>query len=300
MEYHQLLYFVTVAKEKTVLKASEKLLISQPAITRSIQNLEKELGFPLFTREKKRLILNEDGKAALLEARKVIDAFEHMKQVTDAIQKSRQVISFAGLTPAPLWGLSNLFHKHIPDQKVEYEVISDIEKLMKGLSDHQYQFIILDHPYRMEGYITEKLFQEQLHIAVEHDHPLAKRKQISVDDLKGIVVLLMRNTGYWEELCLTKMHGVEFIFQQEASTYASILKASGLTSFRSELTIPKFRKTENRKYIPISDPAFTLTYYVLYHKSLSHTVSDILHHTDEIDWTHYRESDFAEQKSLRD
>lgn len=101
MEYHQLLYFVTVAEEKTVLKASEKLLISQPAITRSIQNLEKELGFPLFTREKKRLILNEDGKAALLEARKVIDAFEHMKQVTVAIQKSRQVISFAGLTPAP-------------------------------------------------------------------------------------------------------------------------------------------------------------------------------------------------------
>lgn len=290
MEYHQLLYFVTVAEEKTVLKASEKLLISQPAITRSIQNLEKELGFPLFTRKKKRLILNEDGKAALLEARKVIDAFEHMKQVTVAIQKSRQVISFAGLTPAPLWGLSSLIREHMPDQRVEYEVINDIGKLMKGLYDHQYQFIILGHPYRMDGYITEKLFQEQLYVALEPDHPLASKKQISVDELKDIVFLLMRNTGYWEELCLSRMQGVEFIFQQEISAYASILKASGLAAFRSNLTIPRLCRNENRKYIPISDPAFTLTYYVLYHKSLSDTVSDILHHTGEIDWTHYRDS----------
>lgn len=144
----------------------------------------------------------------------------------------------------------------------------------------------------MEGYITEKLFQEQLHIAIAPDHPLASKKQISVDELKNIIFLLMRNTGYWEELCLTQMHGVEFIFQQEASAYASILKASGLASFRSNLTIPRFSRTENRKYIPISDPSFTLTYHVLYHKSLSRTVSDLLHHTSEIDWTHYRDSDF--------
>lgn len=292
MDYNQLLYFVTVAEEKTVLKASEKLLISQPAITRSIQNLETELGFPLFRREKKRLILNEEGKIALQEAKKILRSFAHMKNVLDAHMRSKEQIQFASLTPAPLWGIEKIASEYMTELRFQSEVINDTGKLIEGLQDRQFQFIILDFPYNKEGYISEFLFSEQLFIAVEHSHPLAARESISAEDLNRMVFLLLKNTGYWEELCLENMPETEFIFLEEASAYATILNASNLATFRSNLTIPRFQKQEDRKYIPISDPEFTLSYYVVYPASQARILKGLFNHVKDIPWEKYRDKDF--------
>ena len=54
--------FYTVAKHKHMTKASEELHISQPAISKSIKNLEKQLGGELFVRTKRGVILTEEGK----------------------------------------------------------------------------------------------------------------------------------------------------------------------------------------------------------------------------------------------
>ena len=292
MDYNQLLYFVTVAEEKTILRASEKLLISQPAITRSIQNLESELGYPLFRREKKRLILNEEGEIALQEAKKVLRSFEHMQKVLDAHKRSKEKISFAGLTPAPLWGISSIAKKRMPENTFSSEVINDTGKLIEGLRDYAYQFVILDFPYNKEGFVSQPLFKEQLYIALEKNHPLAEKESVSVKDLENTVFLLLKNTGYWEELCLESMPKAEFVFQEEVSAYATILKASNLVTFRSDLTIPRFEKTEDRKYIPISDPEFTLSYYAVYADPPSRNITDLIDHVSEIAWEQYRDGDF--------
>ena len=52
---------VTVAKEGTLSKAAQVLLMSQSSLTRNMQNLEEELGVQLFKRSKNRLILTETG-----------------------------------------------------------------------------------------------------------------------------------------------------------------------------------------------------------------------------------------------
>lgn len=72
MELHQLQYLVMIADVGTVSKAAEILLISQPALTRSIQKLEDELGYPLFDRVKNRLILNDNGELAVKHAKKIL------------------------------------------------------------------------------------------------------------------------------------------------------------------------------------------------------------------------------------
>ena len=54
--------FIEVAKEENITKASEKLNISQPAVTKQIKNLENQLSLVLFERKSKGLILTEDGK----------------------------------------------------------------------------------------------------------------------------------------------------------------------------------------------------------------------------------------------
>ncbi len=62
MNWNQLQYIVTTAQEKSISKAAKKLFISQPSLTLSIQNLEKELGVVLFTRTRGALTLTYPGQ----------------------------------------------------------------------------------------------------------------------------------------------------------------------------------------------------------------------------------------------
>ena len=65
IEFYQLEQLVTIAKEGTLSKAAEVLLISQPALTRSIQRLEDDLNIKLFDRKKNKITLNDNGKLAV-------------------------------------------------------------------------------------------------------------------------------------------------------------------------------------------------------------------------------------------
>lgn len=62
MELNKLYYFYVVAKHEHVTKAAEELLVSQPALTKTIKLLEEEIGVPLFKKEKRNIRLTEYGK----------------------------------------------------------------------------------------------------------------------------------------------------------------------------------------------------------------------------------------------
>src|SRR6266704_4239011 len=72
MELRHLRYFVTVAEELNVSRASARLRISQPAVSRQLRDLEQELGVELFSREKSKLKLTPAGEAFLAHARDLL------------------------------------------------------------------------------------------------------------------------------------------------------------------------------------------------------------------------------------
>ena len=71
-ELAQLEQLLAFAKHKTLSKAAEEMHLSQPALTRSMQRLEEDIGVPLFERKKNKLSLNENGKLAVEFAEKII------------------------------------------------------------------------------------------------------------------------------------------------------------------------------------------------------------------------------------
>ena len=62
LDSYLLEYFNAVVEEGTTLKASEKLNVSQPSVTKAIQKLEYELGIDLFDRSPNKIVLNENGR----------------------------------------------------------------------------------------------------------------------------------------------------------------------------------------------------------------------------------------------
>lgn len=62
MEIEQLQYFKTVATMQHMTRAAEVLAISQPALSKSIANIEQHLGVPLFNREGRSIYLNRFGE----------------------------------------------------------------------------------------------------------------------------------------------------------------------------------------------------------------------------------------------
>ncbi len=105
-ELHQLEQLIAVAECGTLSQAAEKLHISQPALSRSIQKLESELQAELFLRSKNKIELNDNGKLAVECARKVVGQAEDMVEQVRSYDRNQRTIFIGSCAPAPLWELS--------------------------------------------------------------------------------------------------------------------------------------------------------------------------------------------------
>lgn len=87
MDIRQIEYFSEVAKHLSFTKAASTLHVSQPSISKAIQNLEAELGVPLFYRSSKQLELTDAGRAVLVNAQHVLEAFKNLRsELTDIME----------------------------------------------------------------------------------------------------------------------------------------------------------------------------------------------------------------------
>lgn len=76
MELRELRYFLAVAQEKSITKAAEYLYIAQPSLSKQMQNLEKEIGRPLFIRGSRAITLTETGQLLKKRAEEMLDLYE--------------------------------------------------------------------------------------------------------------------------------------------------------------------------------------------------------------------------------
>ena len=73
MTLQQLTYIVTVAECKNITEAAEKLFISQPSLSATIHNLEKEMGVVVFNRSNKGVTVTREGEELLSFARNLLE-----------------------------------------------------------------------------------------------------------------------------------------------------------------------------------------------------------------------------------
>ncbi len=149
LNYHHLLYFWTVARDGTIAKASETLLLAQPTISEQIGKLEESVGVKLFQKQGRKLVLTEEGRVAYQYADEI---FSRGRELTDVLRGRK-----TGRTVRFTIGIADVVPKLIayrlilPALKIT-EPIRLIchegkpDRLISQLAIHQLDLVISDAP----------------------------------------------------------------------------------------------------------------------------------------------------------
>lgn len=103
LNYHHLIYFMEIANVGSISKASEKLLIGQPALSAQLKQLEDQLEIPLFERKNRKLILTDAGKVVLKYANEIGHLGQELLQVIaeKSYSNSKTIFRLGALDSVP-------------------------------------------------------------------------------------------------------------------------------------------------------------------------------------------------------
>ena len=187
--------FYVVANNKNITKASEELNISQPAISKSIKNLEEQLGGELFVRTKRGVVLTEEGKEFYNYIKQAIEYINNAEnKFTDLINLETGCIRIGistTLTREFLLPYIEKFHSLYP--KIDIQIITNltsdlIPKLKNGLID----IVILNLSDKKYGDDIELIRCREIHdtFIVGKKYKHLKDKELSLKDLNNYPLVL--------------------------------------------------------------------------------------------------------------
>ena len=261
-EIYQLEQLLAFAEYGTLSGAAERLHVSQPALSRSMQRLETELQVPLFDRQKNKIEFNENGRMAADCARQVMDKCQDMISRLQAFDRSQRTILVGSCAPAPLWEIPPILSDLYPDRTISSEMREN-DMLLQGLRDDVYQLIILPYAVEEPGITCVKYGEEHLYFSLPPAHPLSGSKGLYMRDLNGETMLLRNRLGFWRDVTDQKMPDTRLL-EQEDVAFNELVKFSALPSFTTDVAFHREGNPVNRVNIPILDEEANVTYYCLY------------------------------------
>ena len=264
LELEQLAAF---AEYGTLSKTAEKLNISQPTITRTMQRLEEEFGVPLFERSKNHIALNETGEQAVSYA---VQLLKDAKEAVDAVRafdRSRHTITVSSCAPAPLWRLLPALSDAFPDMTLSSSIKNNASVLEDVKSGHCLLAVLPGIPEEgkiPETYCCRPFMKENLAVCVPPDHVLAWYKEVSFEVLNGYNFLLGTRLGFWDDMCREKMPASRFLVQTDQFTMEELIRESSLPCFVTDVAEYDEEIYGDRIVIPVSDQAAKITFHIVY------------------------------------
>ena len=263
MELFDLEQLVAFKKYGTLSNAAKKLHLAQPTLTKTMKRLENEFKVELFIRTKNRLILNKNGELAAIQAERILNDTENMINMVRTLDRSMHTISIGTGSMIPAAKLIKRLGDLHPDMTIASEQ-KKLDELWNGLMDNTYQYIILPYvPENTNNLYIEKFMEEHLYFNLPKTHPLSNRKELSLSDINGENMIVMPDTGFWQNIIEAKMPNSRFLIQTDKEAFEDLLEASILPSFTSNQAMKEFIQPKDMIPIPITDPEVNITFYVI-------------------------------------
>src|SRR5919204_5098043 len=194
----QLRAFLAVAEQRHFTRAARQLGIAQPSVSAHVRRLETETGTPLFHRMKGNVSLTPAGEALLPYARRIVAdvdaAAEELRAVGGLARGHLAVGATPSLSATLLPAVLSRFHGAYPGIDLTMREAGMVD-LVPALEEGALDVALVILPVRQDVLETQPLVREELVVAVSRSHPLARRRTVSVAELRD-VPLVMPRVGY--------------------------------------------------------------------------------------------------------
>lgn len=187
MELRELKYFLSVAREQSISKAAEALFVTQPNLSRQMQNLEREIGQQLFIRGSRKITLTEAGKLLYKRAEEIIELYDKTESELSAPITDISGDIYIGGGESYVMSLiakaANAVRNEYPNVRFHIfsgDMVALSEKLDKGLID----FGVFIEPADLTKYDYIRLpLTDTWGVLMRKDSSLAGKEYITPEDL---------------------------------------------------------------------------------------------------------------------
>ncbi|MDU6151634.1 MAG: LysR family transcriptional regulator [Actinomyces urogenitalis] len=264
MDFDQLRQLEAIARLGTVSAAARELHLSQPALSRSLARLEKELGHQLFERAGRRLVLSDVGDVGLEHARALLRAEAVMRAAVDEAARRLRTLRVGTVAPAPLWRLTALTVERFPQRLMTSSMLSE-QEVASGVREGSLDLGITLRPHSLPTVHSAPLMAENLAVVLPRDHGLAGHEDVSFAELDGETFLLFSDIGFWRGVCDEYLAGSTFVLQQDREVFRSMAASTELAYFVTDA--PSLAGVPaGRVVVPIRDTSAHATFYLVCHE----------------------------------
>ena len=230
MELRHLRYFMAVAEEMHFGRAAQKLYVVQPAVSKQIAALERELGFELFSRTKRRVELTPAGAAFAPEVRDILMRIERaVEHARDAAMGYVGNLAIGFIGPAMdsvLPKILPLYRERYPDVRVSLDELTTATQLTR-LRDGSLDIGFLRLPIDDAEIVVRPILAERMVIALHENDPLAQEPEIEMADVVSapfVMIPRSEEAGLHDTtVALCRMAGFSPTVAQEARGLHSLL-----------------------------------------------------------------------------
>ncbi len=191
-------YAVEVAKAGSINKASETLLVAQPNLSRSIKELEADLGITIFSRTSKGMTLTPEGEEFIGYAKNILRQLDEIEMMYKSELPTKQTFSVSVPRASYIADAFARFSNCIDKGTAEiYYHETNSNRAIKNILEHNYNLGIIRYALNFDNYFKSLLDEKGLHyelvaefkyvLVMNSKHPLAKKDEIRYKDLEPYI-----------------------------------------------------------------------------------------------------------------
>lgn len=218
MTTQKLRYIIEVVNKGSINEACKTLFISQPSLSTAIKEVEELLGFNIFIRTNKGVVLSQEGVEFLGYARQVVEQEDLLRQRYLKVKPHRQLFSISTQHYAFVVRAFASFVKKYGQDEYEfifkdtrtYEILEDVKTLKSEIGViylNDFNEKVIRNFIDQHGLIFQELFTAKPHIFISSTNPLAKKSLITLEDLEDYPCLTFEqgenNSFYYSEEILS-------------------------------------------------------------------------------------------------
>ena len=198
MNILQMRYAVEVAKAGSLNKAAQTLLIAQPNLSRSIKELESELGITIFDRSTKGMMLTPEGEEFVGYAQSILKQIEQVENMYKDTSVPKQRFSISVPRACYISEAFAQFSRQLSSQSAElFYKETNSQRTIRNLLEHDFRLGIIRYAQNYDQYFRAMLDEKELNyemiceftyqLIMNREHPLAERDEITFEELRPYI-----------------------------------------------------------------------------------------------------------------